>query len=81
MSLNRLPLDLVLDIADHLPASSVACLSLTCKSLYYSQPLRNIWTKALDTPTSRWLRTGYPLRYAPYDCHRDHQYFEFVRML
>jgi hypothetical protein len=81
MSLDRLPLDLILDIADHLPASSVACLSLTCKSLYYSQPLRSIWTQALDTPTSRWLRTGCSLRFAPYDCHRDHQYFEFVKML
>jgi hypothetical protein len=44
-TLTSLPLDLILDIADHLAASSVTCLSLTCKSLYYSQPLRCTWTK------------------------------------
>ncbi|KAH0357757.1 hypothetical protein KCU83_g216, partial [Aureobasidium melanogenum] len=33
----NLSLDIILAIADHLPASSVICLALTCKQLYYSQ--------------------------------------------
>jgi len=80
-ALTSLPLELILDTADHLLAADVACLSLTCKSLYYSQPLRSIWTKGLDSVAN-------PCKY-PYSVilrHLGHNsrncdYVQFVRTL
>ena len=45
---SNLPLDVILAIAECLPASSVTCLALTCKQLYYSEPLHTVYTKNLD---------------------------------
>jgi hypothetical protein len=80
-TLTSLPLDLVLNIADRLSASSVTCLALTCTSLYYSQPLRNIWNKGLSAlvPNAGWPRAGYPYRSGMEN--RNPEYLELVKML
>jgi hypothetical protein len=80
-TLTSLPLDLILDIADHLPASSVTCLSLTCKYLYYSHPLRYIWTKGLDPHANpaKCPHTDNPCYPGIKKCNRE--YFALVGML
>ena len=44
---NELPLELVLDIAEHLPAHNVASLALTCKSLYENKDPSSLWRRNL----------------------------------
>ena len=48
--LGELPLELILEISDHLPAHSVASLSLTCKGFYTNAVLHRVWARGLSRP-------------------------------
>lgn len=66
---------------DHLPASSIACLALTCKCFYYSDRIRRRWSLAFDPSTS--LNPCPDLPHACYPGPRvsTHDYLNFISLL
>lgn len=78
---SNLSLDIILAIADHLPASSVICLALTCRQLYDS---RSLWH--ISVRNRNWLAFSDICVYLGYDCcpcdgNHSHDCLDFIRML
>lgn len=76
---SNLPLDVILAIAECLPASSVTCLALTCKQLYYCEPLYTIYTKNLDPSASPDRCPNLGDKCYPGTEKHNHDHLDFVR--
>lgn len=64
----KLPLEVVLDICEHLPSESIVCLALTGRSLYRVQGLRKVWQPKMYRDRPNFTS---PEDYATHICRRE----------